>query len=85
MRGELRRKRAKIDLIDEKISRLLARRFVLALSLKGLKKTTVDTAREKEVLARAQKHAGRAAFREPVKNIFEGIISQTKRLQRNKW
>jgi len=84
MRGELRRKRARIDLIDGKISRLLARRFKLALSLAGLKKTITDRAREKAVLAAAQKNAGRAAFRKPVKKVFEEIISQSKLLQKQK-
>ncbi|HAH32899.1 MAG TPA: hypothetical protein DCL44_11365 [Elusimicrobia bacterium] len=81
MRNKLKRKRAKIDLIDKKIARLLAGRFVLALSLKKLKKRVVDRAREKEVLSKAQKNAGRAAFRKPVQKIFEVIIRQTRRLQ----
>lgn len=84
MRGELRRKRTEIDFIDGKISRLLARRFELALSLEGLKKTIADRAREKTVLAKAQKNAGRTAFRKPVKKVFEEIINQARRLQKHK-
>ena len=84
MRSDLRRKRAKIDFIDGKICRLLARRFELALSLEGLKKTITDRAREKTVLAAAQKNAGRAVFKKPVKKIFKEIIIQTSRLQKHK-
>ena len=84
MPDELQRKRAKIDFIDGKICRLLAGRFALALSLKGLKKTIADRAREKAVLATAQKNAGRAAFKKPVKKVFEEIISQARRLQKHK-
>jgi len=84
MRRELQRKRAEIDFIDGKISRLLARRFELALSLEGLKKIIADRAREKAVLAAAQKNAGRAAFEKPVKKVFEEIIKQARRLQKHK-
>lgn len=84
MRTELQRKRDKIDVIDEKICRLLARRFVVVLSLKDLKKTIIDRAREKVVLANAQKNSGRAAFRKPVKKVFEEIIAQARRLQGKK-
>ena len=84
MRSELQRKRGKIDLIDEKICRLLARRFVLVLSLKGLKKTIIDRAREKVVLAKAQKDSGRADFRKPVKEVFKEIIAQSRLLQGKK-
>ncbi|HAF96234.1 MAG: hypothetical protein A2X34_05555 [Elusimicrobia bacterium GWC2_51_8] len=84
MRGDLQRKRARIDFIDGKICRLLAVRFKLALSLEGLKKTIMDRAREKAVLAAAQKNAGRAAFKKPVKKIFKEIINQTRRLQKLK-
>jgi chorismate mutase len=84
MPDELRRKRVKIDLIDKKICRLLARRFELALSLEGLKKAIVDRAREKAVLAAAQKNAGRAAFKQPIKKVFKEIINQARRLQKQK-
>jgi chorismate mutase len=72
--------RSKIDVLDRRIAALLARRFALAVPLKGLKKKLSDPAREKQVLANAAA-AGKKIYAPSTKAVFAEIIKQSKKLQ----
>lgn len=84
MTDKLAAARAKIDLLDRRIAALLARRFALAVSLKGLKKTITDRAREKRVLANARRAAGKKSYAAGAGAVFSEIIRQSKKLQGSK-
>ncbi|OGS10910.1 MAG: hypothetical protein A2234_03450 [Elusimicrobia bacterium RIFOXYA2_FULL_58_8] len=73
--------RGKIDTLDRRIGRLLARRFALAMPLRLLKNKVSDPAREKQVLANAAAGAGKPAFRGAVRAVFTEVIRQSKKLQ----
>ena len=81
MTDKLAAARAKIDLLDRRIAALLARRFALAVSLKGLKKTVTDRAREKRVLANARRAVGMKSYAAGAGAVFSEIIKQSKKLQ----
>ena len=81
MTTELSAARAKIDTLDRRIARLLARRFALAAPLKGLKNTAADKARERQVLANAAAAAGKRIYSSGARAVFSEIIKQSKRLQ----
>jgi chorismate mutase len=80
MTDKLAAARAKIDSIDRRLAALLARRFALAAGLAGLKKKVTDRARERQVLANARRHAGRACA-SGAAAVFAEIIRQSKKLQ----
>lgn len=73
--------RGKIDSLDRRIAALLARRFALAASLSGLKKTILDEPREKQVLRNARRNSGGAAFSAGAAAVFTEIIRQCRKLQ----
>ena len=81
MTDKLAAARARIDLLDRRIAALLARRFALAASLKGLKKSITDKAREKAVLANVRRAAGKKIYAPGAAAIFSEIINQSKKLQ----
>lgn len=81
MTDKLAAARAKIDLLDGRIAALLARRFALAVSLKGLKKRITDKARERRVLANARRAAGKKLYAPGAAAVFTEIIRQSKKLQ----
>ncbi len=81
MTDKLAAARAKIDLLDRRITALLSRRFALAVSLKGLKKSVTDKAREKRVLANARRTAGNKNYAPCAAAVFSEIIKQSKKLQ----
>lgn len=75
--------RLKIDSLDRRIAALLARRFALAVPLRGLKKKLTDRAREKRVLSNAAAAAGRF-YAPSARAVFTEIIRQSKKLQGGK-
>lgn len=81
MTDKLAAARAKIDLLDRRITALLVRRFALAVSMKGLKKKVTDKAREKFVLANARRAAGVKIYAAGAAAVFSEIIKQSKKLQ----
>lgn len=81
MNDKLASARAKIDLLDGRIAALLSRRFALAVSLKGLKKSVTDKAREKRVLANAKRAAAKRIYAAGTAAVFSEIIKQSKKLQ----
>lgn len=83
MTDELSAARAKIDGLDRRIAGLLARRFALAVPLRGLKKKLTDPARERRVLANAAAAAGKIYARS-ARAVFTEIIRQAKKLQGGK-
>ncbi len=83
MRDPLQSARRKIDVLDRRIAGLLARRWDLAVPLRSLKTKTTDSARERQVLAKAGAAAGRR-YAGSAKTVFACIIGQTKKLQSRK-
>jgi len=81
MTDKLASARKKIDALDRRLAALLARRFAIAASLKGLKKKTADKAREKIVLANARRSAGKRIYAAAAAAVFTEIIRQSKKLQ----
>ncbi|MDD5209281.1 MAG: chorismate mutase [Elusimicrobiales bacterium] len=75
--------RLKIDSLDRRLAALLARRFELAVPLRGLKKKLTDRAREKRVLANAAAAAGKL-YAPSARAVFTEIIRQSKKLQGGK-
>ena len=75
--------RIKIDGLDRRLAALLARRFALAVPLRGLKKRLTDRAREKQVLANAAAAAGKP-YGSSARAVFSEIIRQSKKLQGGK-
>lgn len=75
--------RLKIDSLDRRLAALLARRFALAVPLRGLKKKLTDRAREKRVLANAAGAAGKL-YAPSARAVFTEIIRQSKKLQGGK-
>jgi len=73
--------RKRIDAIDARLAALLARRFAIAAGLGAYKKAVTDKAREKAVLARAAKAAGRR-YSADVRAVFACVIGRSKGLQR---
>lgn len=83
MTDKLSAARLKIDGLDRRLAALLARRFALAVRLKGLKKKITDRAREKQVLANASAAAGKV-YAPAARRVFAEIIRQSKQLQGGK-
>jgi chorismate mutase len=80
MTDKLAAARRKIDALDRRIAALVSRRFALAAPLRALKGRAADPAREREVLAKARRAAGRA-HAAGVTAVFREIIRQSKKLQ----
>jgi chorismate mutase len=81
MKDPLKEKRKRIDELDRRIARLLTGRFRAAASLRGLKKTVRDQARESVVLKRAVSAAKTPRFRAALLSVYREVIKQSRRLQ----
>ncbi|MBI5743221.1 MAG: chorismate mutase [Elusimicrobia bacterium] len=83
MPDKLAAARARIDVIDRKLSVLLSRRFALVAPLAALKPRIKDPARERTVLRNAAR-AGNKKFAAATRGVFSEIIRQAVLLQRHK-
>ncbi len=83
----LTKNRNKIDKINQKILRLLAKRMQASKEIGEYKKATqskiIDRVREKQMLDRISKKAGNYNLNKTfINNIFQEIMDESKRLQK---
>jgi len=81
---DLENTRKRIDGIDSEIMKLLSRRMELALQTRRLKEDVTDQAREAQVLSHVRKRAGPLVKEGFAARIYEEIIKESKRLQKEK-
>ncbi|MFH1619784.1 MAG: chorismate mutase [bacterium] len=78
----LKKARRRIDALDIKIVRLLARRMRIAGGLRGLKTSVRDGRREAEVLKNISALAGRFKTDRPaLVSVFKTLLKESRRLQ----
>lgn len=73
--------RAKIDLIDFEIVKLLNRRFEYALRTRNLKQSVEDPAREREILEAGGFRSDTLVRAEFSRRLFEQVLQESKSLQ----
>ena len=86
MKSGIERHRRKIDRLDRRVAKLLAKRFRQVVRIGRVKrenKTDVrDITREGEVLERIDSVVDDGRARIFVRNVFRGIIEESSRVQR---
>jgi chorismate mutase len=77
--------RRRIDRVDEKVVRLLARRAALVDELTPLKARPADPRREREVLRRIRLHASSAGADPcPIAAVYRMILKKSRKRQRRR-
>ncbi|MDQ7822196.1 MAG: prephenate dehydratase [Candidatus Eremiobacteraeota bacterium] len=80
---DLAKVREKIDLIDKKLINLLEERMELSLRAQKLKQEVEDRNREEEVMHHVAERSGGLVYPSFTRRLFELIIGESKRLQKN--
>lgn len=80
---ELKKIRDEIDVIDQKICKLLHQRLELALRTAAQKKRVQDKTREEEIFDRLEKMSGSYKRLRPefIKKLFILILAESRKLQ----
>lgn len=85
--NELQQARSNINLIDQKIAKLIDQRFTEVQKVSDYKQhhqlPILDTTREKEVLASLHFKISESKFNQYLENIFKNIMSEAKKFQKN--
>ena len=75
--------RHRIDVVDRRVARLLARRLKLVKSLKPLKTRVRDRARERAVIANVLREAGSSpADKTFIRSVYRALLAASRRRQR---
>lgn len=86
MKSGIERHRRKIDRLDRRVAKLLAKRFRQAVRIGRVKRENKidvrDKTREGEVLERIDSVVDDGCARRFVRNVFRGIIEESSRVQR---